>query len=39
LPSIAVRAVDRRELGGEQARRLFEAQASGDEKIGEQRVA
>jgi hypothetical protein len=39
LLSVAVRAVDRRELGGEQARRLFEAQAGGDEKIGEQRVA
>ncbi|MCR5871276.1 hypothetical protein LRS12_11420 [Sphingomonas sp. J344] len=30
-----VLAVDRRELGSEQARRLFEAQAGGDEKIGE----
>ena len=36
---IAVLAVDRRELGGEQPRRLFEAQAGGDEKIGKQRVA
>src|SRR5690606_2170152 len=31
LLGIAVLAVDRRELGGEQARRLFEAQAGGDE--------
>ena len=36
---VTVLAVDRRELGGEQARRLFEAQAGGDEKIGEQRIA
>src|SRR3546814_10115414 len=39
LSGLAVLAVDRRELGSEQARRLFEAQAGGDEKIGEQRVA
>src|SRR3546814_5638543 len=30
---------DGRKLIGEQARRLFKTQASGDEKVGEQRVA
>src|SRR3546814_13146805 len=39
LSGLAVLAIDRRELGSEQARRLCEAQAGGDEKIGEQRVA
>src|SRR3546814_16732176 len=39
LLSLIVVVIDGRKLIGEQARRLFKTQASGDEKVGEQRVA
>src|SRR3546814_15947919 len=38
LLSLIVVVIDGRKLIGEQARRLFKTQASGDEKVGEQRV-
>src|SRR3546814_5071939 len=39
LLSLIVVVIDGRKLSGGQARRLFKTQASGDEKVGEQRVA
>src|SRR3546814_3502866 len=39
LLSLIVVVIDGRKRIGEQARRLFKTQASGDEKVGEKRVA